>query len=54
MSFHVIAFRIALSFDEILELSRLFIVSVTLDLIHFVLIFSINQIRWRLGEVGPV
>jgi hypothetical protein len=47
----IVAFSIPLSFDEVLELSRLSIMLVALDLLHFVFLFPINQVRWRSGEV---
>jgi len=50
----VIAFGIPLPFDEVLELSRLPLTSVALDCFNFKLLFSINQVRWGLREVGAV
>ena len=38
----VIAFGVALPFDEILEFSGSSVALVTLDLIHFIFLFSIN------------
>jgi len=50
----IVAFGVSLPFDEVLELSGPSITSVAFDQLHFVFRFSINQIRWRSGEIGAV
>jgi len=50
----IVAFGISFPFDEVLELSRPSMTSVAFDQLHLILRFSINQIRWRSGEVGAV
>ena len=50
----VVAFGIVFPFDEVLENSSPTVASMTLDLIHFVFLFSINQVRRGLGEVWAV
>ena len=47
----VVTFRVSFPLDQILELSGLTMMSVVDDTLHFVLLFSVNQIRWWLGEV---
>ena len=47
----VIALRVSLPFDEVLQGPETSLVSMGADLIHFILLFSFNQIRRRLGEV---
>jgi hypothetical protein len=50
----VIAFRVALPFDQILQGLGPPPGPVRADLLHFVFLFPINQIRWRSGKVGAV
>jgi hypothetical protein len=50
----VIAFRVALPFNQILQGLALPPGPVGTYLLHLVLFFSINQIWWWLGEVTPV
>ena len=50
----IVAFGIVFPFDEVLKGFRLSIASMTLDLVHFIFFFTINQVRWRLGEVWAV
>ena len=50
----VVTFRVSFPFDEILESSSLAMMSVVHYLLHFILLFTINKIRWWLGEIGPV
>jgi hypothetical protein len=47
----VVAFQVSLPFEEILRLSRLSKVSVAADLLHFILFFTLNEVRWRSGKV---
>jgi len=50
----IVAFGISFPFDEILECSGPPMTSVAFDQLHFIFRFSINQIRWRSGEIGAV
>src|SRR5579863_2153764 len=50
----VIAFRVALPFEEILELFSSTMTSVASYLLHLVLRFSRDKVRWRSGVVGSV
>jgi hypothetical protein len=50
----VVAFGVALPFDQILQGLGLPPGPMRMYLLHFVLLFSINQIWWRSGEVGSV
>jgi hypothetical protein len=50
----VVTFRVALPFDQILQGLAMPPSPMTADLFYFVLFFSINQIRWRSGEVRAV
>ena len=47
----VVAFGVVFPFDEVLEGSSSAVTSVALDLIHFILLFSINQVWRGSGEV---
>ena len=49
----VVTFGIAPPLYEILECSRMSMMLVVSDLLHFILFF-INQVRWGLGVVWPV
>ena len=50
----VVAFRVPFPLDEILELSSPTMASVVNNALHFILLFTIDQVRWWSGEVGPV
>ena len=50
----VVTFRVSFPFDEILELSSPTMMSVVDDMLHFVFLFTVNQVRWWSGEVGSV
>jgi hypothetical protein len=50
----VIAFRVALPFDEILKGFAMSLSPMGANLFHFVFFFSINQVWWRSGEIGAV
>jgi hypothetical protein len=50
----VVTFRVAFPFDQILQGLVTPPSLVTADLFHFILLFSINQIGWRSGEVRAV
>jgi hypothetical protein len=50
----VVAFGIALPFDQILQGLVSAPGSMGMYLFHFVLCLSINQVWWWLGEVGPM
>jgi hypothetical protein len=47
----VVAFGISLPLEEVLELSRLSMTSVTVDLLHLIFLFALNEVRWWLGKV---
>ena len=47
----VVTFRVSFPLDQILESSGPTMMSVVDDMLHFVLLFSVNQIRWWSGEV---
>jgi hypothetical protein len=50
----VVAFGVALPFDQILQGFEPPPGPMRTYLLHFILLFSINQIWWRSGEVGSV
>jgi len=50
----VIAFRVALPFEEILELLSSTMTSVAPYLLHLILRFSCDKVRWRSGVVRSV
>jgi hypothetical protein len=50
----VVAFRVTLPFDEILQGLAMSPSPMATDLFHFIFFLSINQIRGRLGEVWPM
>jgi hypothetical protein len=50
----VVAFRVAFPFDQILQGLGPPPGPMGTDLFHFILFFSINQIRWWSGKVGTV
>ena len=47
----VVTFRVALPLNEILECSRSSMESMVPDLLHFILFFIIDQVRWGTGVV---
>jgi hypothetical protein len=47
----VVAFGVACPFDQVLQSFGLPPGPMGMDLFYFVFFFSINQIRWRSGEV---
>jgi|HubBroStandDraft_3_1064219.scaffolds.fasta_scaffold509596_1 hypothetical protein len=50
----IVALRVALPFDQVLQGFAMPPSPVCADLFHFVFFFSINQIRGRLHKVGTV
>ena len=50
----VITLRVSFPFDEILESSSPSMTSVVDNALHFIFLFSVNQVRWWSGEVRPV
>jgi hypothetical protein len=50
----VVTFGVPLPFDQILEPSRPAITSVVFDLLHLVLFFSSDKVRWGSGVVWAV
>ena len=50
----VVAIRISNPFDKVLEVLVTSMVSVINDTLYLVFLFSINKVRWRLGEVGAM
>ena len=50
----VVTFRVPFSFDEVLEPSSSTMTSVVNNVLHFVLLFTIDQVRWWAREVGSV
>ena len=50
----VVAFRVAEPFDKVLEGSGASMMSVASYLFHFVLLFSVDKVRWWSGEVRSV
>ena len=50
----VVTFRVPFPLNEILELSSPTMTSVVNDTLHFILFFSIDQVRRWPGEVGSV
>jgi hypothetical protein len=50
----VVAFRVALSFDQILQGLGAPPGPMGTYLLHFIFLFPINQIRWRSGKVGAM
>ena len=50
----VVTFRVPFPFDEVLERSGSSVTLVVDDTFHFILFFSIDKVRWWLGEVGAV
>jgi hypothetical protein len=47
----VITFGVALPLEEILELSRPPVISVAVNLLHFIFFFALNEVRWWSGKV---
>jgi hypothetical protein len=50
----VVAFGVPLPFEEILELSSPSVTSMTADLLHFIFLLALDEIRWWLGKIGAV
>ena len=50
----VVTFRVPFPLYEILESSSPSMTSVVNDTLHFILLFSVYQVRWWSGEVGSV
>ena len=50
----VVALRVSFPLDKILESSSPSMMSVVNNALHFILLFTIDQVRWWSGEVGPV
>jgi len=50
----IVTFGISFPLDKVLEHPRPSMMSVASYQLHFVFRFSINQIRWWLGEVGAM
>ena len=50
----VVTFRVPFPFDEVLESSSPSMTSVVDNALHFIFLFSVNQVRWWSGEVRPV
>ena len=50
----VVTFGVPFPFDEILELSSPTMTSVVDNALYFILLFTIDQVRWWLGEVRSV
>ena len=50
----VVTFGVPFPFDEILELSSLTMMLVVDNTLHFILLFTINQVRWWSGEIWSV
>ena len=50
----VVTVRVSFPFDQVLECSRPSMASMIDDLFHFIFFFSVDKVRWRSGEVGPV
>jgi hypothetical protein len=47
----VVTFGVPFPLDQILQVLMMSPSPVSMDLFHFIFLFSINQIRWRSGEV---
>ena len=50
----VVTFGVSFPLDKILEPSGLAMMSVVNDTLYFILLFTINQVRWWSGEVRPM
>jgi hypothetical protein len=50
----IVTFRVPLPFDQVLRGLALPPGPMGMYLLHFVFFFTINQIRWQLGEVWSV
>ena len=50
----VVTFRVSLPFDEILEPSRLSVMTMIDNVLHFVFFFSVDKVRWWSGEIWSV
>jgi hypothetical protein len=51
---NIVAFRVSLPFDQVLEPSGLSMMLVASDCLHFELLFSIDKVRWWSGKVWAV
>jgi hypothetical protein len=47
----VVAFRVSLPFDEVLQGLAMSLMLMGMDLIHFIFLFPFNQVRRRPGKV---
>ena len=50
----VVAFRVSLPFDEVLELSRPSVMTVIDNALHFIFLFSVDKVRWWSRKVWSV
>ncbi len=50
----VVAFGVPFPLDKVLERSSSSMTSMTADLLHFILRFSCDKVRWGSGVVGAV
>ena len=50
----IVTFGVSFPFDEVLEPSGPAMTSVVNNVLHFIFLFTIDQVRWWSGEVGPV
>jgi hypothetical protein len=50
----VVCFGVSVPFDQVLELPVASIMSVTVDLLHFIFCFSVDKVRQWPGKVGSV
>ena len=50
----IVTFRVPLPFDEVLKLSSSSIILVISDALHFILLFSIDKVKWWSGKVWSV
>ena len=50
----VVTFRVPFPFDEVLELSRFSVMTVIDNALHFILLFSIDKVRWWSRKVWSV
>ena len=50
----VVAFRVSLPFDEVLEPSSLPVMTVIDNTLHFIFFFSVDKVRWWSRKVRSV
>jgi len=50
----IVTFGVPFPFDKVLECSGSSIMLVVDNTFHFILLFSVDKVRWWLGEVGAV